>query len=215
MQSLAFFIDVDNTLLNNDHIKEEIKRSLVAVLGEDEASHFWKHHDAFRTEQKLVDFPRIIKQYCDHHYKDRCEIIFMEVFDTIEFTHALFPQAKAVLKHLKTLGIVSLFTEGDSVYQKMKIEKSGLSRFVDNIFLFENKLVHLSEVIERFRDNKKVFIDDHAEILVKIETAYPEVVTVEILQGHYSTIDHKEHRELDKKLARITDLMKYRREDFT
>lgn len=39
-KNIVFLIDVDNTLLDNDHIKEEIKKSLIRVLGENEANHF-------------------------------------------------------------------------------------------------------------------------------------------------------------------------------
>lgn len=214
MVPLAFFIDVDNTLLDNDHIKKEIKRSLDKILGTDEANHFWQHHDQFRTEQQLVDFPRIIRQYCHEKHEDTCEMTFSQIFSTIEFKHALFPQTPAVLQHLKTLGHVSLFTEGDSVYQKMKIEKSGLAALVDEVFLYDHKLEHLGDIVNKFESYQNVFIDDRASFLVTIKNQFPTIFTIEVAQGHYSTIDHTTHQKLDRKIKNIAVLLKFTSEDF-
>lgn len=41
-RGLVFFVDVDNTLLDNDHIKGEIKKSLIKALGQKEAKHLPK-----------------------------------------------------------------------------------------------------------------------------------------------------------------------------
>ncbi len=204
---IAFFIDVDNTLINNDQIKEEIKKSLMQVLGEKEANHFWQHHDEFRSYEKFVDFPKVIRQYCSEKHEDRCELVFNKIFDSIGFAKAMYPNVKEVISHLQSIGQVNLFTEGDSIYQRMKIEKSGLSELVDAIFLFEHKMDHVKEVVNQFEDFKKIFIDDRAMNLVKIKAMYPEVYIIEVAQGHYSTIDHVEHAETDEKVDSIMELL--------
>jgi hypothetical protein len=92
-KSLVFLFDVDNTLLNNDLIKEQIKASLIKVLGETEAMDFWWHHDEFRSYQKLVDFPAITKAYCMEKNVDSCEMTVGTVFSGINFVDALFPKS--------------------------------------------------------------------------------------------------------------------------
>lgn len=209
ISKIAFFIDVDNTLINNDQIKEEIKKSLTQVLGEKEALHFWHHHDEFRSYEKFVDFPKIIRQYCSEKHEDRCELVFNKIFDNIGFAKATYPKVKEVLAHLKAIGSVNLFTEGDMVYQRKKIEKSGIAELVDNTFLFEHKIDHLKELISKFSGFKKIFIDDRALLLVEIKKQYPEIFAIEVAQGHYSSIDHTEHQELDEKVGSINELLQF------
>ncbi len=206
---MVFLIDVDNTLLDNDHIKEEIKHSLILVLGEKEAMHFWHHHDNFRDYKKLVDFPNIIHIYCAEMHKDTCDTKLHRIFDSIEFAHALYPEAKNVLTHLKTLGKVALFTEGDSIFQKMKIEKSGLAKLVDEVLLYEHKWENFAQIIRQYKDSSIILIDDRADALAKVRLKFPQVFTVEVCQGHYAAIDHKIHEELDIKINSISEILKF------
>lgn len=54
----VFFIDVDNTLLDNDHLVKEIKNSLVKTLGKKETGHFWDHYLEIRENTKIINFSR-------------------------------------------------------------------------------------------------------------------------------------------------------------
>lgn len=209
----VFYIDVDNTLLDNDHIKDEIKKSLIKVLGEREAIHFWQHHDEFRSQKKLVDFPNIIHAYCAEMHKDTCDLTLNRIFESIEFSHALYPEAINVIQHLKELGKVILFTEGDSVYQRRKLDQSGLAKMADGVELYEHKLEHLDEVLKKYGGNKIVFIDDRAESLSKIKNQFPEVFTVEVCQGHYAAVDHKIHETMDKVINSISELHTLKQSD--
>ena len=208
----TFFIDVDNTLLNNDHVKDEIKKSLIAVLGQKEAGHFWHHHDEFRAYEKFIDFPRIIKQYCGEVHKEKCEMIFLQIFNSIEFTHVVYPDSMAVLAHLKTIGTVYLFTEGDRVYQHMKVRKSGLEAVVDGVFLYDHKLDHVTEVVKEFADSRKIFIDDRVTILQAIKTMFPAVYTINVRQGHYNEYDKNDTKGIDKTIQTIGELLKLEKE---
>ncbi|MBI4097792.1 MAG: HAD family hydrolase [Candidatus Levybacteria bacterium] len=207
MKKIAFFIDVDNTLLDNDHIKIEIKKSLDKVLGTEEANHFWDHHDRFRNRNKLVDFPNIIHEYCAEKHKDTCDLTLGKIFDSIEFSHALYPKAIQVLKYLKTLGKVVIFTEGDSVYQKRKIEQSGLASFVDEVLLYEHKLEYLGELIKKYERYTIIVIEDRSDILLKIKNQFPKVFAIEVCQGHYGNEDHKIHSSLDLTIDSIDELL--------
>jgi len=206
---VVFFIDVDNTLLDNDHIKEEIKKSLIRVLGRDEANHFWHHHDDFREYKKLVDFPNIIYQYCAEKHKDTCDLTLSRIFGNIEFSHALYPRATEVLKYLKTLGKVVIFTEGDSVYQERKVEQSGLGKDVDEVLLYEHKLEHIGELIKKFEGYTIIFIEDRPDTLQKIKNQFPKVFTIEVCQGHYGNEDHKIHSSLDLTINSISELLHF------
>lgn len=209
MSNITFFIDVDNTLLNNDLIKEQLKRSLIAVLGEAEANHFWQHHDEFRTYQKLVDFPAITRLYCSEQHQNTCELIVGSIFTGIQFAQALYPRAIETLHHLKTIGTVFIFSEGDMVYQKMKIEKSGIAVAVDDTFLFTHKLDHLPEIIHRYKDTPLVFIDDRDDKLQKIKQQFPAVQTIVVCQGHYTNANCLIQHTADRVLGSIADALQF------
>jgi len=208
MNNPVFFIDVDNTLLDNDHIKDEIKKSLIKVLGKEEANHFWHHHDDFRENKKLVDFPNIIHQYCAEKHKDACELTLGKIFENIDFKHALYPKAIEVVEYLKTIGKVVIFTEGDSVYQKRKIEQSGLGAIADEVVLYEHKLEHIGELIKKYEEYIIVIIEDRADTLIKIKKQFPEIFAIEVCQGHYATINHGFHQEFDLTVTTISELLK-------
>jgi len=206
-KQLAFFIDVDNTLLDNDHIKDGIKISLVKVFGQKDADHFWDHYDGFRDYQKYIDFPKIIRSYCKELHGDECRMEFMQVFDSIEFKHALYPRVPEVLKYLKSKGVVNLFTEGDIVYQKRKVEESGLASMVDQVYLYEHKMEHLEDVLKDFTKFRIVFIDDRADYMNKIKKIHPEIFTLNIAQGHYAIVDKRIYKTTDLKLNKVSDLL--------
>ena len=209
MSKITFFIDVDNTLLNNDLIKEQLKRSLITVLGETEANHFWQHHDEFRAYQKLVDFPAITRLYCSEQHHNTCELVVGNIFTHIQFTQALYPQAIETLRHLRTIGTVSIFSEGDMVYQKMKIEKSGIAAAADNTLLFTHKLDHLVKILHQYQDTQLVFIDDRDDKLQKIKQQYPTVQTVVVCQGHYASNHCLIQHTADRVLGAIDDALQF------
>lgn len=214
--NFVFFLDIDNTLLDNDSIKEEIRRSLVRVLGEVEANHFWDHHDSFRQEKKLVDFPNIIREYCAEKHAETCELKLSQIFQGIEFKDAIYSHVPQVLAHLKTFGKVVIFSEGDMVYQREKIEKSGIAAMTDGVFLYKHKLDHLEQIMKRHSLYKKVFIEDRLDTLVTIKQKYPTTVTIVVCQGHYSNPDcPTKHEGADLAIERISNLLSFSSTNFT
>lgn len=214
INNLAFFLDVDNTLLNNDLVKEQIKTSLIMELGETDAMDFWYHHDELRSYQMLVDFPAVTRKFCMEKDSESCEMKVGGVFNGINFAGALFPKALEVLEYLKTLGTVSIFSEGDMVYQKMKIEKSGIAGHAQEIFLFEHKLDHLSEVLKKFENHKLIFVDDRDDKLMGIKKLYPQVVTIAVCQGHYAGPKCIIEHTADKVVGSIGELLEFKKENF-
>src|SRR5947208_1536558 len=60
---LAFLLDVDNTLLDNDAAKEEIDRRLRALLGQGEAERFWALYEEVRSDTGVVSFPLTLARF--------------------------------------------------------------------------------------------------------------------------------------------------------
>lgn len=209
----VFFVDVDNTLINNDLIKKEIHHALVAVLGEKEAESFWHHHDAFRAETDVVHFPKIIERYCKSQQKNDCEVLLYKLFNDMRFSHALYAASFAVLTHLKTLGKVVLFTQGDSYYQKMKVKKSGLQEKVEEVYLFDRKFKEAPRLIQEYKPATVVFIDDRGDELIALKKKMPHVFVIQVLQGHYAGIELPEDDYIDMKVTSIEQLLEFSKDD--
>ena len=211
---LVFFVGIDNTLLDSDRIKTEIKQSLIKVLGHGEANHFWKEHEEFRSKNNLVDFPKIIEKYCKEKHADTCAIKLKNIFFIIDFKMAMYPAASTALKHLKSLGNVAIFTEGDIAYQKRKVEQLELNKLVDKIYLYLHKSDHIDVIFTKWKGYTKVFIDDRSAKLINIKKQYPETRIVEVCQGYYSNKDHVPHKKIDMVIESIEDLLKLSASDF-
>jgi len=60
---LSFMLDVDNTLLDNDALKEYLTSELRVALGDDGAARFWDLYDVVRRERDVVDLPLTAQRY--------------------------------------------------------------------------------------------------------------------------------------------------------
>lgn len=208
-KKLSFLVDVDNTLLNNDLIKLEIKKALDKVLGVEEATHFWRHNNYFREHSNFVNFPYVIKDYCKEVHKETCETTIENIFFNMNFKNALYPDSVKVLKHLKTLGAVSIFTEGDIAYQKCKVENSNLDDLVDHVFIFQYKLEHMDDVMNEIdsKNTKIIYVDDKSSNLEAFKKRYPETHTIRVLQGHYIMDDSQNQYNADESIDCIKRIL--------
>lgn len=213
MNNLVFFLDFDNTLLDNDLIKKEIDRGLVDLLGEREARDFWSHHDTFRDIYSIVDFPNTVRKYC-YGKEGECESNLKKMFKSLDFPKGKFPHVEEVLHHLRQLGVITIFSEGDSVYQVMKIEQSGIRDLVDEMYVFHDKLAHIAEMRRKYWGKQLVFIDDKADKLARMKKQFPEIVTIHVRQGHYGEQELAPHQYPDLSVDTIGQLIKFNENDF-
>ncbi len=62
MATLVFLIDVDNTLLNNDKVKEDIDAHLQVDLGPELTQRFWELYEQVRQEKSVIDIPETLRR---------------------------------------------------------------------------------------------------------------------------------------------------------
>lgn len=186
---LTFFVDVDNTLLNNDAAKAEMDRELAMLLGDAGAAEFWRTYEAIRDEETVVDIPSTIARFCASDEKSELRFALAELFMRFDFPRFVYPSAFDVLKRLQTFGRTAILSDGDPVYQAAKIHRSGLADAVDgHVAIFPHKEHHLAEIAAAYPADHFVFIDDKPAVLQKIAAAacFPHS-TVFIKQGKYAT----------------------------
>jgi FMN phosphatase YigB (HAD superfamily) len=185
----VFLIDVDNTLLDNDRAKADVARAIRELVGPDRAARFWQIYEEVRDACGVVDYPETLRRF-RRSAPDGTHLADVDraVLD-VPFERYLYARALDVIAHLWTLGTPAILSDGDRVYQPMKIERAGLLLAVrGNVLVYEHKEDHLAEVQRRFPADRYVHIDDKAALLARTRQSLGDrVTTVHVRQGHYAT----------------------------
>src|SRR6478609_7049426 len=127
---LAFLLDVDNTLLDNDRAKADIQKQLSAVLGEDGTRRFWELYEEVRKEYDVVNYPETLKRFADS-WEDRAVAEkAAQIVNNFPYRSYVYPGALEALEYLTKLGEVAILSDGDEDYQPRKIESAGLTEAV-------------------------------------------------------------------------------------
>ena len=101
----------------------------------------------------------------------------------------LFPGALDVLAKLREIGRTVLLTDGDAVFQPLKLRRSGLLDAVgqDCAMIPVHKEAALEEVRRRFPAERYVMIDDKPRLLSAVKAAWgSQVTTVFPRQGQFA-----------------------------
>jgi FMN phosphatase YigB (HAD superfamily) len=205
---LVFLLDVDNTLVDNDHVKRDIERAIAKLVSPDRASRFWSLYEEVRAEAGVVDFPETLRRF-RREFPDepRSEDVDRAVL-SLPFERYLYPRVMDVIARLWTLGDVTILSDGDRVYQPAKIARAGLLLATrGNVLVYEHKEDHLAEVERRFPAGHYVHVDDKASLLARTKAGLgSRATTIHVRQGHYAS-DAPSGPPPDVTIDRIGDLI--------
>lgn len=187
--ALVFLLDVDNTLVDNDRVKEDIRDAIAGFVGADRASRFWSLYEEVRAEENVVNFPETLRRF-RRAFPDepRSEDVDRAVL-SVRFERYLYPRAQEVIQRLWTLGDVAILSDGDRVFQPAKIARAGLLLATrGNVLVYEHKEDHLAEVVRRFPARHYAHVDDRATLLARTKNGLgSKATTVHVRQGHYAS----------------------------
>jgi FMN phosphatase YigB (HAD superfamily) len=189
MRKLVFMVDVDNTILDNDGVKSDMEGGLLDCLGPDLAARFWELYELVRIETDVVDFVETMRRLDEEHPEahatiDAATTLLMEW----DFGRRLYPNALETLSHFKGMGTPIIVSDGDPVYQPMKIRQCGVTAVVEGrVFIFVHKEHHLPAVERYFNADHFVLVDDKPGILMRSKAALGDrLTTVHVVQGKYA-----------------------------
>ncbi|MEK6226416.1 MAG: HAD family hydrolase [Chloroflexota bacterium] len=206
--TLVFLLDVDNTLLDNDRVKQDIRSAIARLVAADRASRFWSLYEEVRGEEGVVNFPETLRRF-RRAFPDEphAEDVDREVL-SVPFERYLYPRAIEVIGRLWTLGEVAILSDGDRVYQPAKIARAGLLLATrGNVLVYEHKEDHLAEVQRRFQGRHYAHVDDRASLLARTKQGFGErATTIHVRQGHYAS-EPPAGPPPDIAIERIADLL--------
>lgn len=210
---IAFLFDVDNTLLDNDHVIAELECHLEREVGTERAQHYWRLFEQLRTELGYADYLGALQRYRGEYPRDPGILTVSRFLLNYPFADRLFPHALEVIAHVKQWGPAALLTDGDVVFQPHKVDRSGLSEAVTGqVLIYLHKEKELDDVAERCPAEHYILVEDKLRLLTSVKKSWgSQVTTVFVRQGHYA-LDPKilaAYPAADLNLERIGDLLQY------
>jgi FMN phosphatase YigB (HAD superfamily) len=214
--TVAFLLDVDNTLLDNDRVTADLRRFLEGEVGPDRAQRYFEIFEELRNELGYADYLGALQRYRGEDPRDPHLLHLSPYLIDYPFANRLYPESLDVIDLLKTFGPVVILSDGDVVFQPRKIDRSGLWSAVEgNVLIYVHKEHELDDVEARFPAQRYVLVDDKLRILQSIKRVWGErVTTVFARQGHYAHNPRilAEYPPADVSVERIGDMLRLERE---
>jgi len=188
MNRIAFLVDVDNTLLDNDHIQNDIKAHLEREFGPDCRDRYWKILEDLFRELGYRDYLGALQRYRVEHPQDIHLLSMSSFLVDYPFANRLYPEALDVLERFCGWGPTVILSDGDVVFQPRKVERSGLSEAVKgHVLIYIHKELALDDVERRYPAERYVLVDDKPRILAAAKKVWGKrVTTVFPRQGQYA-----------------------------
>jgi FMN phosphatase YigB (HAD superfamily) len=210
---VAFLFDVDNTLLDNDSVAADLQRHLASEIGARGVQEYWRIFEELRTELGYADYLGGLQRYRSKHPHAQQLLCMSEFLINYPFTERLFPDALKVIEHVQQWGPAVILSDGDVVFQPLKISRSGLANAVSwRVLIYVHKEQELDDVERRYPAEHYVLVDDKLRILSAVKKFWgSRVTTVFVRQGHYAA-DPKiiaSYPPADISIGRIGDLLQF------
>jgi FMN phosphatase YigB (HAD superfamily) len=195
-EPLVIFLDVDNTLLDNDGLKADVGQKLHALFGEARAARFWEIYEEVRAEVDYVDYPTTIERFSSEDGEPGLLGRLTEILYNYPFKDRLYPDVFETLERLERRGLPVILSDGDPVYQPLKIQRSGLAEAVGGrVMICVHKEAELPRVFETYPADHYVMVDDKPRIHAALERTCPaDFTTILVMQGKYAQDDTWEPR---------------------
>lgn len=218
MPDLVFLFDVDNTLLDNDRVTADLKHHLEQQVGPERQQRYWDIFEQIRTELGYADYLGALQRYRLENPRDPSLLTVSHFLVNYPFATRLYLDSLDAIEHVKQWGKAVILSDGDVVFQPLKVERSGIFESVDgNVLIYIHKEKELEDVERRFPAGHYVVIDDKLRILTEIKKIWgAKVTTVFPKQGHYA-LDPKivgSYPPADITIGRIGELLNYSEEEF-
>lgn len=211
--NVVFLFDVDNTLLDNDRVTEHLKRHLEQQVGHERQQCYWEFFEQLRSELGYADYLGALQRYRLAYPRDPGLLTVSHFLVNYPFATRLYPDSLDVIEHVQQWGQAVVLSDGDVVFQPLKIDRSGIWEAVDGkVLIYIHKEQELDEVEKHFPAAHYVLIDDKLRILDAVKKIWgAKVTTVFPRQGHYAH-DPKvlaSYPPADVSVDRIGDLLNY------
>lgn len=204
---VVFLLDLDNTLIDNDRARDGLADATRRILGAELSREYWGVYEEVRRELGYVDSLETLARFHARRSHPSGDALDRAILD-FPYAQVRYPASLDVLDALWRAGTPVLLSDGDPVFQPLKIARSGIAAAVrGNVLVFTHKEEHLPDVERLFPARQYVALDDKAAILGRIKSHWGDrVTTVHVRQGKYAA-DPSEGPEPDLVVDGIAEVL--------
>jgi FMN phosphatase YigB (HAD superfamily) len=212
---VVFLLDVDNTLLDHDRVVVDLRKYLHRAFGQECQEEYWSIFEQLRSELGYADYLGALQRYRVRNLNDPNLLQISNYLINYPFANRLYPSSLDVLEHLRRWGKTVILTDGDVVFQPLKVSRSGLFDAVEGrVLIYIHKELQLEDVMGHYPAGHYVMVDDKIRILTEMKKIWRErLTTVFVNQGHYARDPEimRHYPPADISLERISDLLNYKK----
>jgi len=210
---MVFLVDVDDTLLENDHIQDDLKGHIEREFGSECRDRFWTIQEQLFNELGYRDYLGALQRFrVEHPYEPHLVTVGSYLVD-YPFANRLYPGALDVLDRFRAWGRTVILSDGDVIFQPRKVERSGIFEAVEgHVLIYIHKEEALIDVERRYPAEHYVLVDDKLRILTAVKKAWGDrVTTVFPRQGKFAHDPAvlAAYPPADVTVERISDLLGY------
>jgi FMN phosphatase YigB (HAD superfamily) len=184
---VVFLLDFDNTLSDNDLARDRLTADTLRILGREWTAAFWEIYERVREEAGYVDFVASLERFHREHPEAPVEPLDRAILD-FPYADVRYPETLEVIEGIEREARPVVLSDGDPVFQPLKIARSGVGEKVHgDVLVFEHKEEHLDVVARLFPADHYVAVDDKAAVLARMKGSWgARLSTVHVLQGKYA-----------------------------
>jgi FMN phosphatase YigB (HAD superfamily) len=187
-QSVVFLFDVDNTLFDNDALQAQLTAYLTDTLGAVPCARYWALFEELRGQLGYADYLGALARLRLESLGD--PKLSGAAFFLLDypFERGVYPGARAALARCASLGRTVILSDGDAVFQPLKVRGAGLWEAVGGrVLIYVHKEQMLADVTRHYPAAHYVLVDDKVRILDAVKQVWGErVTTVFPRQGHFA-----------------------------
>ncbi|MEO6919845.1 MAG: HAD family hydrolase [Collimonas sp.] len=185
---VIFFLDVDNTLLDNDRLIADLMQHLAQEFGADQRDSYKTILEQLRTELGYVDYLGAMQRFRLANMHDTKTLLMSAFLLDYPFADLIYPGVLDAVAHLRQWGRTVILSDGDAIFQPRKIQRSGLWQVVDGrVLIYVHKEQMLDDAARLYPARHYVMVDDKLSILSAMKNIWgPHLTTVFPHQGHYA-----------------------------
>jgi FMN phosphatase YigB (HAD superfamily) len=208
----VFLFDVDNTLLDNDRFREDLRERLRTAHGDRACGRYWELMDELWGKLGYMDYLGALERL---RLEDPHDLTIFHTANWLldyPFTDRLYPHALDAVKHVRQWGSVAILSDGDAIFQPRKILRSGLwDAFDGKVLIYVHKENELRDVERRLPAAHYALIDDKTRILAAAKLAWADrVTTIFPKQGHYAIEEPpRDPASVDRTIDNIGELLNH------
>jgi FMN phosphatase YigB (HAD superfamily) len=208
----VFLFDVDNTLLDNDRFRADLRERLQAAHGDQACARYWAIMDELWGKLGYMDYLGALERLRLEKPHDFAIFRTANWLLDYPFAERLYPHALDAVKHVRQWGSVAILSDGDAIFQPRKILRSGLwDAFDGQVLIYVHKENDLKDVEGRLPAAHYVLIDDKTRILAAAKLAWADrVTTIFPKQGHYAIEEPpRDPASVDRTVDQIAELLNH------